>query len=73
VRPSGPRASGSKRKLPESQVAETVKKLLLLKDSESDRIELDVEMSSDIEFESDSELEDVISDSDELENSIYGH
>ena len=58
VRPSGLRASGSKtkRKLPESQVVETVKKLL--KDSESDTTELDVDMSSDktdTEFESDCE------------------
>jgi hypothetical protein len=71
VRPSGPRASGSKtkRKLPESQVAETVKKLL--KDSESDTAELDVDMSSDktdTEFESDCDLVDVSSDSDEFEN-----
>ena len=58
TKPSGPRASGSnsktKRKLSESQVAETVKKLL----KASDTIELDVDTSSDIKFESDSELEE---------------
>ena len=55
VKLSGPRASGSKsktkRKLPKSQVAETVKKLL----KHSDAIQLDVDTPSDIEFQSDSE------------------
>ena len=58
VKPSGPRASSSnsktKRKLPESQVAEIVKKLL----KDSDTIKLDVDMYSDMEFKSDSELEE---------------
>ena len=47
MRPSGSRACGSKGKLPESQVVETVKKLL----KESGTIELDIDTPSDIEFD----------------------
>ena len=69
IMPSGPRASGlataTKRKLPESQVAQTVKKLI----KDSDIIESDSSNSEIDNLESDSELEDLdVIIHDDLEN-----
>ncbi len=69
VMPSGPRTSGlattTKRKLPESQVAQTVKKLI----KDSDIIESDSSNSEIDNLESDSELEDLdVIIHDDLEN-----